>query len=203
MKTAVAMLLAGLMAGAGLMHWKNSGDAAALRAEVQRLSKSQAGPATAAAVPEVAAPPVGTGAHASKSIEKIITVKVPDEATRQELVRLLDEKNARLATAESGARELRERLSDLEAKLAQTTRENEQLSSAQKDLKEQLDTATRLAQSVREQTEVRDERLAQAEVASRDLRKRSEEIARKLAIKVAEKAKDMSSKFPTITVQNT
>lgn len=29
------------------------------------------------------------------------------------------------------------------------------------------------------------------------------EIARKLAIKVAEKAKDMSSKFPTITVQNT
>lgn len=29
------------------------------------------------------------------------------------------------------------------------------------------------------------------------------EIARKLAIKVAEKAKDMTSKFPTITVQNT
>ena len=29
------------------------------------------------------------------------------------------------------------------------------------------------------------------------------EIARKVAIKVAEKAKDMSSKFPTITVQNT
>jgi ATP-binding protein involved in chromosome partitioning len=28
-------------------------------------------------------------------------------------------------------------------------------------------------------------------------------IARKVAIKVAEKAKDMSSKFPTITVQNT
>jgi ATP-binding protein involved in chromosome partitioning len=29
------------------------------------------------------------------------------------------------------------------------------------------------------------------------------EIARKLAVKVAEKAKDMSSKFPTITIQNT
>ena len=29
------------------------------------------------------------------------------------------------------------------------------------------------------------------------------EIARKVAIKVAEKAQDMSSKFPTITVQNT
>ena len=29
------------------------------------------------------------------------------------------------------------------------------------------------------------------------------EIARKVAIKVAEKAKDMSSKFPTITVQHT
>ncbi len=29
------------------------------------------------------------------------------------------------------------------------------------------------------------------------------EIARKMAIKVAEKAKDMSSKFPTITIQNT
>ena len=29
------------------------------------------------------------------------------------------------------------------------------------------------------------------------------EIARKVAIKVADKAKDMSSKFPTITVQNT
>jgi ATP-binding protein involved in chromosome partitioning len=29
------------------------------------------------------------------------------------------------------------------------------------------------------------------------------EIARKLAIKVAEKAKDMTSKFPNITIQNT
>jgi ATP-binding protein involved in chromosome partitioning len=29
------------------------------------------------------------------------------------------------------------------------------------------------------------------------------EVARKVASKVAEKAKDMSSKFPTITVQNT
>jgi methyl-accepting chemotaxis protein len=176
MKIALAALLAGL-AGAGLMYWKGQRDTAALKAEVARLSKLAASNSTAAEVK----PPTGTEEHdPAKTVEKIVTVKVPDEATRQELVRLLDEKNAKLNAAESSARELRERINDLEAKLAQAVRDTEQLTASQKDLKEQVSVATRLADSLREQSQQREERLAQAEVSSQDLRKRSEETARRL-----------------------
>ena len=176
MKTAVAALLAGL-AGAGLMYWKGQRDATALRAEVDRLSKL-----AAASVPAAAQPPKPDAQDSpSRPVEKIVTVRIPDEATRQELVRLLDEKNVKLSSAEAAMRELRERLGDLETKLTQATRETEQLTASQKELKQQADTATRLAESVREEARGREERLAQAEVSSQDLRKPSEETARRLA----------------------
>lgn len=188
MKSAVAALLAGLAAGAGLMLWKTGRDTATLRAEIERLSKMPPA-STQAAEPQPRTVAAEAGPPA-KAVEKIVTLKVSDEATRQELVRLLDEKNAKLAGAESAARELRERFVDLEARLAQATRENQQLASSRKDVEERLDTATRMAQSLREQTEGREERLAQAEVGSRDLRKRGEEAARKLA-KLAELTEQM------------
>jgi hypothetical protein len=122
MKTAVAALLAGL-AGAGLMYWKGQRDATALRAEVDRLSKL-----AAASVPAAAQPPKPDAQDSpSRPVEKIVTVRIPDEATRQELVRLLDEKNVKLSSAEAAMRELRERIGDLETKLTQATRETEQL----------------------------------------------------------------------------
>lgn len=178
MKKTLAALLAGL-AVAGLVFWKGQREAAALRAEVQRLTKlaSQNQPASEAKPAETE----GEEHESTRQVEKIVTVKVPDEATKQELLRLLDEKNAKLASAEAAARELRERTSELEAKLAQVQRESEQMTAAQKDLKEQLNVASRLADSLREQSQQREERLAQAEVSSQDLRKRSEETARRLA----------------------
>ena len=180
MKTALAALVAGLL-GAVLMYWKGQHETVTLRAEVERLAKLSAAAVSADAVqPAAAAAPAS--AAPLKPVEKIVTVRVPDDAsTRQELLRLLDEKNAKLAVAESGMRELRERVAELEGKLAQVAREGEQLSSSQKDFKEQLDTATRMAESLREQSRGREERLAQAEVSSQELRKRSEESARKLA----------------------
>ena len=178
MKTALAALLSAL-AGAGLMYWKGQHEATALRAEIERLLSRTPAPSAPAEAPAPAA------AHApdapSKPVEKIVTVKVSDEATRQELVRLLDDKNAKLAAADVAAREMRERLADLEAKLGQAVHDKEQMAASQKDLKEQLDTATRMAESLRELARGREERLAQAEVSSQDLRKRGEEAARRLA----------------------
>ena len=181
MKTALAALLAAL-AGAGLVYWKDHRDLAALRAEVVRLSK----PAPAASSAE--APPLPAPAAPASSVRQIEILKVPshdDAATRQELVRLLDEKNSRIAGHDAAMRELRERLADVEAKLAQSAREQEQFSSSRKGLEEQLDTATRMAESLRELARGREERLAQAEVSSQELRKRGEDAARKLA-KLAE-----------------
>ena len=180
MKTAAAGILAAII-GAALMYWKGAQESALLRAEVERLTKLEAarsvehGPATL--------PPEQTTAPAAvKPIEKIVTVKAPDDsATRQEMLRLLDEKNAKLSAADAAMRELRERLADLEAKLAQAIQEKDQLASAHKDLREQFDTATRVAESLREQSRAREARLARAEVSSEDLRKRGDEAARKLA----------------------
>jgi chromosome segregation protein len=177
MRTALAALLAGL-AGAGLVYWKSQRDAAALRAELEQRAKPVS---TNPAVPAESQPAAPEHGKAKEPVEKIVTVKVPDEATRKELVRLLDEKNAKLAAAEADLRELRERVAELDTKLSQIVRDNDQLASSQRDLKQQLDTATRLAESLREQSRSREERLAQAEVSAQDLRKRSEETSRRLA----------------------
>jgi hypothetical protein len=177
MKTGLVGVMAGMVLGAGLMFWKDRSEWAALRAEVDRLGKAPAAvpapPAAMATTVPIAAP---------QTIEKIVKVPAPeDHATRQEMIRLLDEKNARIAAGEAAQRELREKLSDFETRLAQTKAENEQLTASQKEMKEQLDTATRLAESMRDLTRGREERLAQTEVSNQDLRKRSEEAVRKLA----------------------
>jgi hypothetical protein len=194
MKTALAALLAGL-AGAGIVYWKGQRDAVALRAEVERLSREAASKSAAPAQP----PADEHESDQPSTVEKVVTVKVPDEATHKEMLRLLDEKNSKLAAAEVDVRELRFRVSELESKLTQLTGDNEKLASAQKDLKEQLDMATRLAESLRDQGRGRDERLAQAEVAAQDLRKRGEDTSRRLARlgDLTEKMDDISRRRDT------
>ncbi len=179
MKAMLAALLSAV-ASAGFVYWRWQIDSASHRAEIERLSKP--GPVVSAA-PVVPSPRgAAEPAAAVKTVERIVTVKEPgDAATRQELIRLLDEKNAKLSGLESSLREVREHLSELEAKLTQATREKEQLAASQKDLEQRLDTANRLADSYGEQGRGREERLAQAEVSAQELRKRGEDSARKLA----------------------
>ena len=179
MKTVSAALLSAV-AAAGFIYWRWQIDLAASRAEIERLSK--AGPVAGAAPVVPSSSGAAEPATAVKTVERIVTVKEPgDAATRQELIRLLDEKNAKLSGMESSLREVRESLAEVEAKLTQATREKEQLAASQKDLERRLDTANRMAEAYGEQGRGREERLAQAEVSAQELRKRGEDSARKLA----------------------
>ena len=81
MKTAVTALVAGLL-GALLMYWQGRHETVTLRAEVERLAKLPAAASAAAQPVAVAAP---ESPAPLKPVEKIVTVKVPDDAsTRQE-----------------------------------------------------------------------------------------------------------------------
>jgi chromosome segregation ATPase len=104
-----------------------------------------------------------------------------DDATRRELLRLLDEKNAKLAAAESAMGDLKDKLAALETKLAGVTEEMDRLTASGKDLQERLDTSARLAESLQAQMRAREERLAQVEVSNQDLRKRTDDTARRFA----------------------
>lgn len=184
MKTALVALLAAL-AGAGLMAWKGQRDRGALQAELEQAKARAAAAISGASSSTSAAPltfPPPTPPAAS-SPSKPPANRVPatdDAATRTELLKLLDEKNARLAGADAALAEARRQIGELEAKLDAAVKESEQLTASQKNLQERMDTATRLTESLQAQIRSREERLAQAEVSNQDLRKRSEESAKRL-----------------------
>lgn len=187
MRTPIVALLAAA-AGAGLMFWKVGKDRAALQAELDqarsRLAAASAAASSnpspsspAAPAPPTAQPPAAAPARPSAARP---APGVDDSATRAELLKLLDEKNAKLSSAEVALAEARRRIDELEGKLAVAVKETEQLAALKKDLQDELLAAGRLAESLQAQIKGREERLAQAEVSNQDLRKRSEESAKRL-----------------------
>lgn len=165
------------------MAWKAGRDRAGLEAELnQARTRAAASAPSSAPSPEVPAPPPPAPAAAPSSSKPMAARATPvdDGATRTELLRLLDEKNARIASTDAALADARRRLDELEAKLAAALKESEQLAASQKDLEERLQTATRLTESLQTQIRSREERLAQSEVSNQDLRKRSEDASRRL-----------------------
>lgn len=185
MKTAMVALLAAL-AGAGLMAWKGQHDRGALLAELEQ-AKARAAAAASAAAAAASPAPLAPAAPApvAPSVSKPASDRVApvdDSATRTELLRLLDEKNAKLAGADAALAEARRRIGDLETKLDVVVKESEQLAASQKNLQERMETATRLTESLQAQIRSREERLAQTEVSNQDLRKRSEESSKRVGM---------------------
>lgn len=180
---AVLLALAGALLGAGTVYLSQRAEVAGLRGQIEKLTQQ----AAAAAKPveasgPVAAPVPPTVERRETPATRQTTAAPSDDAvTRAELVKLLDEKNAKIHAAEAAQRELRERVSELETKLSSVTRETEQLSAAQAEVKGQLESARRMAESLDAQNKKREERLAQVEVANQDLRKRGEEHSQRLA----------------------
>lgn len=168
------------------MAWKSQRDRGALLAELEQ-AKARAMAASSPSAPASTNSPVPLApslpAPAAASVSKPPldrTAPADDPATRTELLRLLDEKNARLLAADSSLAEARRRIGELEARLETVEKESEQLASSQKNLQEQLQTATRLTESLQSQIRSREERLAQTEVSNQDLRKRSEDSSKRL-----------------------
>ncbi|MBM3796721.1 MAG: hypothetical protein FJW31_22300 [Acidobacteria bacterium] len=190
---AALLALAGALLGAVIMYWSQHAEVVGLRGQVDKLAR-QAAEAKPAATPggEPAAAPAPAAVERREAPVARQTAAAPldDAVTRTELVRLLDEKNAKINAAEAAQRELRERVSELETKLSSVTRETEQLSAAQSEVKGQLESARRMAESLDVQNKKREERLAQVEVANQDLRKRGEEHPQRLA-KLSELATQM------------
>jgi chromosome segregation ATPase len=170
---------------AGLLLWrKESARTAEALSEVRRLHaseadlKAQLAQALAHAavgsesrVPEPPPAPV-------KSRERAIIRE--DTATRNELVRLLDEKQARLAALQKSLDEVEARLSESEAKLAAMTAEQQKFGAAERDLKDRLDTANRLAEALEAEVKGRSDRMLRIDSANRELQKRVDDAARKL-----------------------
>ncbi|MFN7921690.1 MAG: hypothetical protein U0Q16_16435 [Bryobacteraceae bacterium] len=107
-------------------------------------------------------------------------VSADDPVTRQELIRMLNEKNDKLAAADDAVREVRAKLQETEARTAELTQGHGKLTEAEADLKERLSASMRLTEALQLEVKQRNERLAQLEVANQDLRKRSEDSTRKV-----------------------
>lgn len=102
-------------------------------------------------------------------------ISADDPVTRAELVRLLNEKNEKLAAAENSLAALQNRLHEIEEKAAALTEEQGKLVASEKQLQERLDGATRLTEVLQADMKQRNERLAQLEVANQELRKKSDQ----------------------------
>lgn len=117
-------------------------------------------------------------------------VSADDPVTRQELVRMLNEKNDKLSAADDAMRDLRFKLQEAESRISQLTADHTRLGEAKADLEERLAASTKLAESLQTELRQRNERLAQVEVSNQDLRKRSDDSGRK-ASKAAQLAAEM------------
>jgi hypothetical protein len=103
-----------------------------------------------------------------------------DAATRAELIRLLDDKQQKLAAVQNSLTEAENRQAELEARIQQLTVEHQNLSRAEAELKERVDNQVRLAAALQTELKERGERALQLELANRDLRRRVEENAAKV-----------------------
>jgi len=147
-----------------------------LRSRLDALERERA--AAAPETPEVGPrPPVPASPPASPPPR----ITADDPVTRQELVRLLNEKNEKLAAAENNLASLQNRLHELEERASSLTAEQTRLAESEKQLQERLNGATRLTEVLQADMKQRNERLAQLEVANQELRKRSEEAGRQFA----------------------
>ena len=166
-----AALLIGFLAG---FFWKRQPVPVA-----QQVTPPQTAVPTGA--PERVAPPVAPVPPAAAKPAPPAIVSSDDPVTRQELVKLLNEKNEQLAESGKSLADLDLKYQELGAKVAELMDQSQRLAASEKSLQERVDISSRLVENLQTELRTRDTRLAQVEVANQELRKKSDEAARKAA----------------------
>lgn len=117
-----------------------------------------------------------------------------DVATRQELVKLLSEKDDKLASLTKDYEHVSTQVRDLEEKLEASTRETQRLASSEKDAREQLDTAKRLAEALQTEMQGKSVRSGQLETNNQQLRQREQEAKQRIErlVKLSEQMDDLN-----------
>jgi hypothetical protein len=131
--------------------------------------------------------PAQQGAAAAKEPESHPREAAPasqartDDAARQELIRLVDAKQAQLDATKSALAEVQGKMQEMESRIAALSQEGQQLVAAEKDLRDKLESSARLTDALQAEMKTRNDRLTQLQVANRDLLRRVEETARRLS----------------------
>ncbi|MEZ5399621.1 MAG: hypothetical protein R2729_08115 [Bryobacteraceae bacterium] len=141
-----------------------------------RLEKTEAELAEARAAAEEPAPSTVVAPGARRP-----AAGTDDAVTRNELVRMLDEKNQQLNADRATLAELREKLLTAEGQAVELRAEREKMAGDLRDIQERLDAATRLSQALRSEGQSRDARLAQVEEGSREMRRKASEADQRVA----------------------
>jgi chromosome segregation ATPase len=107
------------------------------------------------------------------------TVLREDTTTRNELVRLIDEKQALLAAAQKSLADAGEQVAQLESRVESIEAERKSLADSARDWKERAETASRVAAAMEAEVKGRSERMARIESINRELAAKGDESAKR------------------------
>lgn len=182
----LAAILAVAALTASLLWRRESERARAAEDEISRLRAAETGLKAKLSQAIAAASETETGLEQEPSAPHPVTGPdrpqvIDDSATRNELVKMLDEKQARLAAAQKSFEELEGRLRDAEAKAAALGQEQQKLASANRELEDRLETANRVSAALDAEVKGRSDRMVLIDSTNRELRKKFEDASKQVA----------------------
>lgn len=142
---------------------------AQLTAEIERL-RTELSRAQSAA-PAAVAPGQARGVSPGTS-------PADDAVTRAELVKLVDEKQARLASTQAAFEAASKKLAELEAEIEPLRKEATELRESSRALEERLAAANKVATALEAESKSQGERLQSLTAANRELRERGDRASR-------------------------
>ncbi len=200
----IASLALTVLAAALAILWRRdaagliraSQEASELRAANADL-KSELQRAAAAAAERPEPEPVPEEKPKEKAVPA--TVVREDTATRDELVKLLDEKQARLAEARREKQELERKLLESEEAAAAAKAERDKHRESLRDLQDRLDTATRVSQAMEAELSGRNDRAVRIDSANRELAAKAAESSKRAErlAKLGEEIEDLARRRGT------
>ena len=200
----IASLALTVLAAALAILWRRdaagliraSQEASELRAANADL-KSELQRAAAAAAERPEPEPVPEEKPKEKAVPA--TVVREDTATRDELVKLLDEKQARLAEARREKQELERKLLESEEAAAAAKAERDKHRESLRDLQDRLDTATRVSQAREAELSGRNDRAVRIDSANRELAAKAAESSKRAErlAKLGEEIEDLARRRGT------
>lgn len=181
----VAAVLAVAALTAALLWRKDSTRAALAESEVARLRASEAGlkaklvqMQAAAGIPVEDDPDEAARPEVRRPDKPVVT---DDSVTRNELVKLLDEKRLRLEEIQKTLDETDSRLKEAESKIAALTQETLKAAETKRDLEDRLATANRVSAALDEEIKGRNDRMVRIDSANREIQKKYDEISKQVA----------------------
>lgn len=183
MRIVAALLAVGALTTT-LLWKKDSRRAALAESEVARLQASEAGLKAKLAQVQAAAgiavedDPDETARPEVRRPDK--PVVTDDSVTRNELVKLLDEKRLRIEEIQKSLDETDARLKEAESKIASLTQESQKAIETKRDLEDRLATANRVSAALDEEIKGRNDRMVRIDSANREIQKKYEEISKQV-----------------------